>query len=65
LSSQGLRSEIEEQYDYSADPDLLDKPGGQDSGVWVWEVPEGASGNVKIEADWLGSLIGGTVELIE
>jgi hypothetical protein len=65
FSSEGVRSDINERFGYTADTDLLDEPGGQDAGVWLWRVPEDASGLVKIEADWLPQLSGGDVELIE
>jgi len=42
----------------------MDQPGGQDTGVRVWNIPEGATGRIVIEADWLWMMEGGYVVLM-
>jgi hypothetical protein len=64
LESLGQREVMAQEFDYSAAPEDLDQPGGQDAGVWVWDIPEGATGRIAIEADWLRQMTGGYVELI-
>jgi len=51
-------------FGYSASSEELDQPGGQDAGVWVWDIPEGTTGRMAIEADWLPQLKGGYIVLI-
>jgi hypothetical protein len=51
LESTDHRDEMETEYGYSASPDDLDQPGGQDAGVWVWKIPPGANGKITVEAD--------------
>ena len=64
LESLGQREVIAQMYGYSAAPEDLDQPGGQDAGVWVWDIPEGTTGRIAIEADWLRQMTGGYVVFI-
>lgn len=62
LSSDGLREDIERDTGFSKS--AMDQAGGQDSAVWLWTLPVEATGRLAVEADWLASLKGGTVELM-
>ena len=64
LESLGQREVMQQMYGYSPSPEDLDQPGGQDTGVWVWDIPLGTTGRITIEADWLWQVVGGTVTLI-
>ena len=64
LTSEGLRDEIEQSYGYSAAAADLDRPGGQDSGVWVWTIPDGVNGRVWVHGDWLRTVAPGTAEAV-
>ena len=64
LESTGDRSDMEVVFAYAGSPDALDQPGGQDSGVWVWDIPVSALGRKTVEADWPPKMTGGSIELI-
>lgn len=64
LESAGQREAMEATHGYSAAVEDRDKPGGQDTGVWVYSIPKGTTGRIAIESDWVWQLHQGTVELM-
>lgn len=64
LDSDGQREAMEATFGYGASPQAMEQPGGQDTGVWVWQIPDGTTGTPVVEADWLRSMVGGHLTLI-
>jgi hypothetical protein len=64
LSSDDSRQEIDKRVGYSADPSAEANAGGGDNGVWMWQAPTDAEGHLSFEAEWLPTLVGGTLELV-
>lgn len=61
MTTENQRSTMAASYGYTED---LDEPGGQESGVWVWQVPDGTAGRISFVSDWFWSMVGGSVEMI-
>lgn len=59
-----LRGHMEDVFGYTSDPDALDNPGAQDSGVLVVTIPIPAGQTAHLHATWPDAVGHGTLDIM-